>query len=72
MGVRYGRYKEGGISTNNRIKLGTPSNQEEISMENLMQYAMWYQFKKEFERRLGCGLLNWGWLQVKPQPPALE
>ena len=57
------------MSTNKRIKLQAPSNEEEISMDSSMQYATWYEFKKEFERRLGYSMLNWNWLQVKPQTP---
>jgi len=31
-----------------------------------MEYATWYDFKKECEKRLGHSLLNSTWLQVKP------
>ncbi|UCB43144.1 MAG: hypothetical protein JSV77_00390 [Dehalococcoidales bacterium] len=31
-----------------------------------MEYATWYEFKKECERRLGHSLLNSIWLKVKP------
>jgi len=31
-----------------------------------MQYANWYDFKKECEKRLGHSLLNRTWLKVKP------
>ena len=32
-------------------------------------YATWYEFKKDFEKRLGYSLLNWRWLEVKPKAP---
>jgi len=34
-----------------------------------MQYATWYEFKKECERRLGYSLLNRIWLELKPKSP---
>lgn len=34
-----------------------------------MQYATWYEFKKECEKRLGYSLLNRTWLQLKPKSP---
>ena len=34
-----------------------------------MEYATWYEFKKECEKRLGHSLLNSTWLKVKPSKP---
>ena len=34
-----------------------------------MLYTTWYDFKKDFERQIGHGLLNWDWLEVKPKAP---
>ena len=33
------------------------------------QYTTWYEFKKDLEKQLGYGLLNWDWLEVKPKAP---
>ena len=33
------------------------------------QYATWYEFKKDLEKRLGCMLSNQRWLEVKPEAP---
>jgi len=35
----------------------------------ILLYTTWYDFKKELERHLGHSLLNWHWLEVKPQAP---
>ncbi len=32
-------------------------------------YATWYEFKKDLEKRAGCMLLNWRWLEAKPRAP---
>jgi len=34
-----------------------------------MQYATWYEFKRECEKRLGYSLLNHTWLKLKPKSP---
>lgn len=35
----------------------------------ILLYMTWYDFKKDLEKRLGHSLLNWYWLEVKPQAP---
>jgi hypothetical protein len=32
-------------------------------------YTTWYEFKKDLEKQLGCSLLNWRWMEVKPKAP---
>ena len=39
------------------------------SAKEICTYTTWYEFKKELEQRLGCPLLNWYWLDVKPKDP---
>ena len=34
-----------------------------------MLYTTWYEFKKDLEKELGCMLLNWRWIEVKPKAP---
>lgn len=47
-----------------------PTNvKEKVRMDSSMLYPTWYDFKKDFERRVGYGLLNWDWLKVKPEAP---
>ena len=47
-----------------------PTNvKEKVRMDSSMLYQTWYDFKKDFERRVGYGLLNWDWLKVKPEAP---
>lgn len=35
----------------------------------MSDYATWYEFKKDLERRAGHSLLNAEWLKVKPAAP---
>lgn len=47
-----------------------PTNvKEKVRMDSSMLYPTWYDFKKDFERQVGYGLLNWDWLKVKPEAP---
>ena len=39
------------------------------SAKKISPYETWYEFKKELEKNLGCILLNWRWLEVKPKAP---
>ena len=32
-------------------------------------YSTWYEFKKDFEKKLGHSLLNWDWMELKPKAP---
>ncbi len=43
--------------------------EEKVRMDSSMLYQTWYDFKKDFERQVGYGLLNWDWLKVKPEAP---
>ena len=38
-------------------------------MQGPAVYETWYEFKKDFEKQLGHGVLNWDWLRVKPRAP---